>query len=113
MDRKDAWNVYPDEPIGGIYLRRTSASEPPQAFSATCPHLGCYVDYEANRGHFHCPCHDSSFEVDGKRILPEPPKVCPSARDMDSLELEVRNGSEIWVKYERFHAVLKEKIAEA
>src|SRR5690606_15031476 len=94
-DRTDAWNVYPQEPVGGIYLRRTSGEATPQAFTATCPHLGCFVDYNAGQGHFHCPCHDSSFEVDGTRINPQ---HCPSPRDLDSLEVEVRGGNEVWVK---------------
>ena len=113
MDRNDVWNFYPNEPVGAVYLRRASEGEKPQAVSATCPHLGCFVDYESSQSCFRCPCHDSSFEQDGKRILPPPPKVCPAARDLDELEVEVRNGGEVWVKYEKFRSAIPEKIPEA
>lgn len=109
-DRSDAWNFYPNEPVGAVYLRRTEDSEKPEALSAICPHLGCFVDFRAPAGVFKCPCHESSFEPNGARVDPE---HCPSARDLDSLEVEVRNGTEVWVKYQKFKGGTAEKIAEA
>jgi menaquinol-cytochrome c reductase iron-sulfur subunit len=109
-DRIDAWNYYPQEPIGAVYLRRTSDQEKPQAVTATCPHLGCFVDYNAGQGHYHCPCHDSSFEADGSRIRPE---SCPAPRDLDSLEVEVRGDNEVWVRFEKFVGGKEKKTPEA
>jgi Rieske Fe-S protein len=109
-DRTDAWNHYPNEPVGAVYLRRTSDGEKPQAVTATCPHLGCFVDFNVAKGNFHCPCHDSSFQSDGARINPE---SCPSPRDLDALEVEVRDNNEVWVKFEKFVGGKEEKIAEA
>ena len=34
------------------------------ALSATCPHAGCLVGYEAS-GNLRCPCHDAIFSIDG------------------------------------------------
>jgi Rieske Fe-S protein len=109
-DRVDAWTEYPNEPVGAVYLRRTSEGDTPQAMTATCPHLGCFVDFNAGQKKFHCPCHDSSFEPDGTRINPE---KCPSPRDLDSLEVEVRDNNEVWVKFQKFVGGKEEKIAEA
>jgi menaquinol-cytochrome c reductase iron-sulfur subunit len=109
-DRWDAWNFYPQEPIGAVYLRRTEEGGAPEAVSAICPHLGCFVDFRVSQGNYKCPCHDSRFEPDGARIDPD---NCPAARDLDSLEVEVRNENEVWVKYQRFVAQKAEKIPEA
>jgi len=36
------------------------------ALSSTCPHLGCQVHWEAQRERFFCPCHNGTFDRDGK-----------------------------------------------
>ena len=33
-----------------------------------CPHLGCIVNWEQSAGEFYCPCHASSFEIDGAKV---------------------------------------------
>lgn len=111
-DRTDAWNFYPKEPVGACYLRvsETPEGESLEAVSAICPHLGCFVDFNAGKGIYKCPCHDSSFEANGVRINPD---KCPSARDLDSLDVEIRNDKEVWVKFQKFIGGKKEKIPEA
>lgn len=107
-DRHDAWNYYPPAPIGSVYLRRLPDQEKPECFSATCPHLGCMVDFKANAQEFKCPCHNSFFTIDGARINPS---HCPSPRDLDTLEVQLE-GDEVYVIYERFRGGVEEKIAE-
>lgn len=51
------------------------------AVSSICPHLGCVVRWLDSDQRFHCPCHGSKFEVDG-RVLNGP------ARE-DLIELDV------------------------
>lgn len=105
----DAWNRYAEQPIGSVYLRRAAESDEVTALSATCPHAGCFVDFRGAKDRFVCPCHDSQFEPDGARI---DPKRCPSPRDLDPLETEIRDGI-VWVKYLRFRPATSERIVEA
>src|SRR3954469_3722649 len=83
--RVDAWNRSPNVPIGAVYLQRL-AGDKVRAFNAVCPHAGCFVNFRTEQGHFHCPCHDSSFATDGKILDPK----SPSARPLDDLPVEIR-----------------------
>lgn len=38
------------------------------ALSAICTHMGCTVNYNAESGRMHCPCHGSEFALDGSNI---------------------------------------------
>jgi cytochrome b6-f complex iron-sulfur subunit len=44
------------------------------AFSAVCTHLGCVIQWQANKGEFLCPCHAGRFGIDGKVLGGPPPK---------------------------------------
>jgi menaquinol-cytochrome c reductase iron-sulfur subunit len=102
-DRVDAWTRTPAVPIGAVYLRRT-AERVVVALHVSCPHAGCFVDYQSARKGYYCPCHDSTFAEDGSVNDPK----SPSPRALDSLEVELR-GSEIWVRFQNFQAGHKEK----
>jgi menaquinol-cytochrome c reductase iron-sulfur subunit len=116
-DRDDAWNRYQGEPIGAVYLVRNRGEERVRAFSATCPHLGCFVAYLAPKQRFECPCHKSSFDTSGQKIG----KVSP--RNMDELECQIRTVQdaskpgqsikEVWVTYRKFKSGVDEQIVEA
>jgi menaquinol-cytochrome c reductase iron-sulfur subunit len=107
-ERIDAWNLYPPGPVGAVYLIRDKADAKPVAFSAVCPHLGCSVDFLSNKDQFKCPCHNSSWELDGVRIRPE---TCPSPRDLDSLDVDVQ-GNDIYVYYQKFRSGISRKVPE-
>jgi nitrite reductase/ring-hydroxylating ferredoxin subunit len=36
------------------------------ALSSTCPHLGCQVRWEAQNNRYFCPCHNGTFDPQGK-----------------------------------------------
>jgi Rieske Fe-S protein len=112
-DRDDAWNHYPQEPIGMVYLVRHPGEPKPLALTATCPHLGCTVGYMPGDTMFRCPCHSSTFRFDGTRVDGE---QSVSPRDMDSLNVELRGAgsmTQVEVMFERFQAGRPEKIPVA
>jgi Rieske Fe-S protein len=102
-DRVDAWTTYANTPVGAVYLRTTP--EGITALNVECPHAGCFVGLATDRTHFACPCHHSRFALDG--VVNDP--ASPSPRAMDSLDVEVRNGDEIWVRFQKFLPGREEK----
>jgi menaquinol-cytochrome c reductase iron-sulfur subunit len=99
-DLTDAWNREPNQPIGAVYLRREG--DKVTCFNAICPHAGCFVGYAADRKVFQCPCHTSSFELNGERINP---KTSPSPRNMDELAVDpahLKEG-EVWVQFVNYY----------
>lgn len=108
-DRTDAWNLFPQESIGAVYLTRPSLNEV-RAFNVKCPHAGCFVDYLPERKAYQCPCHDSSFKAEDGTIANA---SSPAARGLDELEVKIKNDQEVWVKYQDFRSGLAEKIIDA
>jgi menaquinol-cytochrome c reductase iron-sulfur subunit len=106
--RTDAWNKFANVPIGAIYLRRLSNGQV-EALNVVCPHAGCFVDFESERGKFICPCHKSSFKLDGAIADP----ASPSPRAMDSLVAEVRPDGGVWVSFQNFQAGRADKVPTA
>jgi menaquinol-cytochrome c reductase iron-sulfur subunit len=105
-ERVDAWNRS-REPIGAVYLRRNQGQEKIECWTATCPHAGCFVDFDEETNTFKCPCHNSQFSVEGAIIAPS-----PSPRPMDTLECKV-SQEEILVNFENFYTGKSEKVAKA
>ncbi|MDQ6612993.1 MAG: Rieske (2Fe-2S) protein, partial [Gemmatimonadota bacterium] len=101
----DAWNRTPDVPIGSVYVEKTGPKTV-RVLNAVCPHLGCSVGLNAARTGFVCPCHKSSFSLDGRILDPN----SPSPRAMDELHAEVRDNGEVWVKFQNFRKGTPEKI---
>jgi len=106
-NRVDAWNRLPNAPVGAIYLRKTG-EKAVEALNVVCPHAGCFVDFRGDKKDYYCPCHNSSFGMDGKIADPK----SPSPRGLDSLEVEVR-GSEVWVLFQNFQTGKSEKVPVA
>ncbi len=110
-DRLDAWTGFASEPIGAVYLCRQKVSGPEQgsgevqAFSATCPHAGCFVEIDPVEKCFRCPCHNSKFTFDGSMVAPS-----PSPRAMDALECRIEKNGEVVVKWENFYTGIAGKV---
>lgn len=103
----DAWNKFPNQPIGSVWLRKIEGQV--IAFNTICPHLGCAIEHRSAENDFYCPCHTSAFELDGKKKNPIPP------RDMDDLDIKYEGEDwiqpgEIWIKYENYRAATSEKV---
>jgi Rieske Fe-S protein len=45
-----------------------------RAFSATCTHLDCIVEYHADRKRIFCNCHAGEYDLQGKNVGGPPPK---------------------------------------
>ena len=103
--RIDAWNDSL-EPVGAVYLRRLPGKAEPECWTATCPHAGCFVAYDGPTETFKCPCHNSSFKIDGQIIEPS-----PSPRAMDTLECRI-DEQEILVKFENFYTGKADKVVK-
>jgi Rieske Fe-S protein len=74
-----------------------------RAWSVTCPHLGCAIDRSATGPGFACPCHDSTFDGEGRRL------TGPSPRDLDSLDTRVEDGF-VLVDFRRFRQGTPDKL---
>ncbi len=118
--RQDAWVHYSEEVIGRVWLVRTTddSVEPDQtqvnAFSSVCPHLGCAVQFEGEKG-FNCPCHKAYFELSGTPVSDaELGARNPTPRGLDSLTCQLVKDSEtgewwVEVQYETFeHGLTKQ-----
>jgi menaquinol-cytochrome c reductase iron-sulfur subunit len=106
-DASDAWTHAIAQRIGAVFLTRSSKdSNEVTAFTATCPHLGCAVEFDASKKDYECPCHKSGFAIDGKKLFG------PSRRGLDSLPVKLvdkAGAKEVLVKFERFKGGIAEK----
>ena len=71
-------------------------------FSPVCPHLGCQVAFDKQKNIFACPCHDSTFSVDGARL------GGPAPRGLDSLPSKVKDGA-LLVQYVQYKPGVADK----
>ena len=70
------------------------------ALQVVCPHAGCSINFEGSAA--------------GRQVLLPLPRrqlrsfrqaddtTSPSPRDMDALDVEIRNRKEVWVKFQTF-----------
>jgi cytochrome b6-f complex iron-sulfur subunit len=56
-----------------VILVRTSGGEL-RAFSATCTHLDCTVQYRKDMGLIWCACHNGKYDLNGRNISGPPPR---------------------------------------
>ena len=101
-DELDAWTKAQNRRLGSVWLTRT-ADRTVRALSVICPHLGCGIELSPDAHQFACPCHDSSFDLTGKRV------GGPSPRPMDELEAEVGAGGEVSVSFRRYRIGVESK----
>jgi Rieske Fe-S protein len=92
-DRVDAWNRETDVKLGSCFVLEVDGKL--QAFSTTCPHLGCAVDFDVEAQKFKCPCHRSAFGLDGSV------EAGPSPRPLDTLEIQENEGL-VAIRFQRF-----------
>jgi Rieske Fe-S protein len=59
---RDAWRESSKQAL--VYARQTPSGV--QALSSRCTHLGCTVRWDAEGRRFTCPCHGSTFDIEGR-----------------------------------------------
>ena len=62
-----------------------------RSLSATCTHLSCIVQYEADDNVIWCACHNARFDLTGKVVSGPPPSP------LEEFDVNVKANGEIWV----------------
>ncbi|MCL2791028.1 MAG: Rieske (2Fe-2S) protein [Desulfobulbus sp.] len=79
-------------PISGVHADHDfllfATPEGARAVSRTCTHLGCRINYQADKQYIECPCHHSRFTTDGRRI------AGPAEKDLSQYKVTVREDGE-------------------
>lgn len=45
-----------------------------RAFSATCTHLDCIVEYQRDKHRIWCNCHNGEYDLQGRQVAGPPPR---------------------------------------
>jgi cytochrome b6-f complex iron-sulfur subunit len=76
----------------GAALAVLLASGTVKAYSTTCTHMGCAVDYDSKSRQFACPCHQSRFAADRHGSVASG----PAPRPLPEIALEVADNGDIY-----------------
>ncbi len=93
-ERSDAWERT-RATSGAVFAIRDG--DEVRLLDSACPHTGCAVDWSEAEGMFRCPCHRSTFALDGTRT------AGPAQRGLDPQQVTVRNGR-ILLRYRRYRS---------
>ena len=74
-----------------VILVRTTGGEF-RAFSATCTHLSCTVQYRTDLEHIWCACHNGHYDLTGRNIEGPPP------RPLDRYDVVLRGDDVVIVR---------------
>jgi menaquinol-cytochrome c reductase iron-sulfur subunit len=99
IEQVDGWR----KTISGkaIYVTKDSQGQL-SVLTSICPHLGCTVPWNKEKGQFACPCHGATFAADGTRVSG------PSLRGMDTLETSIQDG-QLTVRFQYFRQLISNK----
>ena len=81
--RKDGWKIISEKTTA--WVMRVSESEV-VAFAPQCTHLGCAYHWDDKNNNFLCPCHTSTFGLDG-RVL-----TGPAPRPLDRYRVRIEGN---------------------
>ncbi|MBY0373209.1 MAG: ubiquinol-cytochrome c reductase iron-sulfur subunit [Bryobacteraceae bacterium] len=82
-NRRDGWKVTSEKSSAWIVK---TADDKAIAFVPSCTHLGCAFHWDERNNNFLCPCHTSTFTLEGQPI------AGPATRPLDRYDVEVRDG---------------------
>ena len=108
-DRTDAWNRFPAEPIGAVFLRRVGEKVRPCRSFAPTPIARSTSRVRPKAASSSAPATPPASTSPASGPTP----TSPSPRNMDTLEVEIRNKNEVWVKFENFRMGIAAKIVQS
>ena len=82
-NRTDGWTVMSENTTAWVVKK---SDHELIAFGPQCPHLGCAYHWQAGNQTFLCPCHASTFSIDGEVL------TGPAPRALDRYETRVEGG---------------------
>jgi menaquinol-cytochrome c reductase iron-sulfur subunit len=85
--RLDGWKLISEKATAWV-IRPSEATV--VAFDPRCPHLGCAYHWEQGKKLFVCPCHASTFGLDGGVLSG------PAPRPLDRYQAKVEDGH-LWL----------------
>ena len=94
LERSDAWSRT-RATAGSVFAIRDGNEV--RVLDSACPHTGCSVDWSETDGAFRCPCHRSTFAVDGART------AGPAQRGLDPQQVIIKGGR-VLLRYRRYRS---------
>ena len=82
-NRKDGWKILSEKTSAWVSKKNDGQVI---AFAPSCTHLGCAFHYDEKTRNYLCPCHTSTFDLDGK------PLDGPAPRPLDRYQTRVEGG---------------------
>ena len=82
-NRTDGWRVISEKSAAWVVK---GAGNEVVAFAPQCTHLGCAYHWDARKSEFVCPCHASTFALDGKVT------AGPAPRPLDRYKIKIENN---------------------
>ena len=82
-NRKDGWKILSEKTSAWV---SKTADGHVIAFAPSCTHLGCAFHYDEKTRNYLCPCHTSTFDLEGK------PLDGPAPRPLDRYQTRVEGG---------------------
>jgi Rieske Fe-S protein len=79
-NRVDGWKVTSEKSTAWVVKQ---AENEIVAFAPQCPHLGCAYHWVAKQNEFLCPCHASTFSIEGQVL------TGPAQRALDRFEVKL------------------------
>jgi len=69
---KSGWKIFPLGAEPGILLETEGGQY--RAFSASCTHLGCTVQFDKPSKRIWCACHNGFYDLEGRNVQGPPPR---------------------------------------
>lgn len=82
-NRVDGWKILSEKATAWVVKL---SDKQVVAYGPQCTHLGCAYHWDEGKNEFLCPCHSSSFSLDGKVLSG------PAPRSLDRYDVKVENN---------------------